>query len=105
MRTADPYRDTDVIDARAPRFNQAVIGLLALVAVVGLAKVETPAIEAGVAAVGYPATFVGVVIALLVTVAEPLAAPEEYKPLLASIDPTPLAIDQTTPDGGMVRPN
>ena len=33
-RTADPYRDLDVIDARAPRFNQAVIGGLALVAVV-----------------------------------------------------------------------
>jgi Domain of unknown function (DUF4395) len=32
-RAADPYRDTDVIDARAPRTNQAVIGLLALVAV------------------------------------------------------------------------
>jgi len=26
MRTADPYRDTDVIESRAPRFNQAVIG-------------------------------------------------------------------------------
>jgi len=33
LRTADPYRDLDVIDARAPRFNQATIGLLALVAV------------------------------------------------------------------------
>jgi hypothetical protein len=33
-RTADPYRDTDVIDARAPRTNQAVVGTLALVAVV-----------------------------------------------------------------------
>jgi hypothetical protein len=32
-RAADPYRDLDVIDARAPRFNQAVVGLLALVAV------------------------------------------------------------------------
>jgi hypothetical protein len=32
-RTADPYRDLDVIDSRAPRFNQAVIGLLALVSV------------------------------------------------------------------------
>jgi hypothetical protein len=31
-RTADPYRDLDVIDANAPRFNQAVIGTLALVA-------------------------------------------------------------------------
>ena len=32
-RLADPYRDTDVIDSRAPRTNQAVIGTLALVAV------------------------------------------------------------------------
>jgi hypothetical protein len=31
---AHPYRDLDVIDARAPRFNQAVIGSLALVAFV-----------------------------------------------------------------------
>ena len=30
-RSADPYRDLDVIDSRAPRFNQAVIGTLALV--------------------------------------------------------------------------
>ena len=33
-RRADPYRDLDVIDARAPRFNQAAIGSLALAAVV-----------------------------------------------------------------------
>jgi hypothetical protein len=33
-RRADPYRDLDVIDSRAPRFNQVVIGSLALVAVV-----------------------------------------------------------------------
>ena len=32
-RTAHPYRDLDVIDARAPRFNQATIGILSLVAV------------------------------------------------------------------------
>jgi len=32
LRTADPYRDLDVIDARAPRFNQATIGTLGLVA-------------------------------------------------------------------------
>jgi hypothetical protein len=31
-RTADPYRDLEVIDARGPRFNQAVVGSLALVA-------------------------------------------------------------------------
>jgi hypothetical protein len=30
MRTADPWRDTDVIDERAPRFNQAVVGTVAL---------------------------------------------------------------------------
>ena len=32
-RLADPYRDLDVIDARAPRFNQATIGLLSALAV------------------------------------------------------------------------
>jgi hypothetical protein len=31
---ADPYRDLSVIDSRAPRTNQAVIGTLAIVAVV-----------------------------------------------------------------------
>lgn len=29
-RTADPWRDTEVIDARAPRFNQGVVGVVAL---------------------------------------------------------------------------
>jgi Domain of unknown function (DUF4395) len=33
-RTADPYRDLAVIDARAPRFNQIVVGTLSLVAVI-----------------------------------------------------------------------
>jgi hypothetical protein len=32
-RTAHPYRDLDVIDARAPRFNQATVGLVSLVSV------------------------------------------------------------------------
>ncbi len=32
-RLADPYRDLDVIDSRAPRFNQATIGALSVVAV------------------------------------------------------------------------
>src|SRR3989475_9917574 len=31
-RTADPWTDTDVIDARAPRTNQAIVGALALIA-------------------------------------------------------------------------
>jgi hypothetical protein len=34
VRRADPYRDTQVIDERAPRVNQAVVGTVALVAVV-----------------------------------------------------------------------
>jgi hypothetical protein len=33
VRAADPYRDLDVIDSRAPRFNQATIGVLSVVAV------------------------------------------------------------------------
>lgn len=33
-RTADPWRDTDVIDERAPRFNQAVVGAVALLGAV-----------------------------------------------------------------------
>src|SRR3954453_7634528 len=32
-RSVDPYRDTHVIDSRAPRTNQAVIGALSLLAV------------------------------------------------------------------------
>jgi hypothetical protein len=32
-RAADPWQDTDVIDARAPRFNQAVVGIIALLGV------------------------------------------------------------------------
>ena len=52
------------------------VGMLvaSLVAVVGLAKVETHAIEDGLAALGLPASFVGVVIALLVLAPETLAA-------------------------------
>src|SRR4051794_7612217 len=52
------------------------IGLLlvALVAVVGLAKVESSAIEEAVAAAGFPQSFVGVVIALLVLLPETIAA-------------------------------
>jgi hypothetical protein len=33
-RTADPWRDTDVIDSRAPRFNQAIVGVVALLGVI-----------------------------------------------------------------------
>jgi Ca2+:H+ antiporter len=64
--------------AASPTTRQAGISfgllLVALVAVVGLAKVESPAIESGVRAAGFPASFVGVVIALLVLAPETLAA-------------------------------
>lgn len=33
-RTADPYRDLHVIDARAPRFNQVVVGTISFLTVV-----------------------------------------------------------------------
>jgi Ca2+:H+ antiporter len=64
--------------AAAPNTRRALISLglllLALVAVVGLAKLVSPSIETGVAAVGFPASFVGVVIALLVLLPESIAA-------------------------------
>ncbi|WP_239152032.1 calcium:proton antiporter [Virgisporangium aurantiacum] len=64
--------------AAPPSDRQALVSLglllLALVGVVGLAKVESPAIESGVAAAGFPHSFVGVVIALLVLLPETVAA-------------------------------
>lgn len=48
--------------------------MLSLVAVVGLAKLLSPAVEAGVAAIGAPASVVGVVIAALVLLPESVAA-------------------------------
>ena len=64
--------------ASPPTARDALLSLvllvLALVAVVGLAKVESPSIEAAVEAVGFPPSFVGVVIALLVLLPETLAA-------------------------------
>jgi Ca2+:H+ antiporter len=48
--------------------------LTALIAVVGLAKILSPAIEDAVAGLGLPHSFVGVVIALLVLLPETLAA-------------------------------
>jgi Ca2+:H+ antiporter len=66
------------IHADPPSNRQAMqsLGLLvvALVAVVGLAKIESPAIEDAVAAIGAPPSAVGVVIALLVLLPESLAA-------------------------------
>lgn len=64
--------------AEPPSTRQALGSLallmLSLVGVVGLAKVESPAIEAGVVAAGLPHSFVGVIIAVLVLAPETLAA-------------------------------
>jgi Ca2+:H+ antiporter len=70
----------DEPDAHAapPSDREAAVSLgllvVALVAVVGLAKIESPAIEDAVAAIGAPHSAVGVVIALLVLLPETLAA-------------------------------
>ena len=71
----EPGADDDA-DPPSNRRAFASLGLLlvALVAVVGLAKIESPAIEDGVSAIGAPASAVGVVIALLVLLPESLAA-------------------------------
>jgi Ca2+:H+ antiporter len=52
----------------------AVLLVISLVAVVGLAKSASPAIESGVRAAGAPLSVVGVAIALLVLLPETLAA-------------------------------
>ncbi|NPD03740.1 ionic transporter y4hA [Nocardioides sp. zg-1308] len=63
-------------DPPSNRASFVSLGLLvvSLVAVVGLAKIESPAIESGVAALGFPQAVVGVVIALLVLAPETIAA-------------------------------
>ena len=64
--------------AEPPSRRHALARLLflvvALIAVVGLAKIESPAIEDAVGAIGAPPSAVGVVIALLVLAPETLAA-------------------------------
>jgi Ca2+:H+ antiporter len=60
--------------SRRAALASAGLLLTALVAVVGLAKVLTPTVEAGVAQVGAPKTVVGIIIAALVLLPEGLAA-------------------------------
>lgn len=64
---------SDAPSDRAAWISAALL-VLSLVAVVGLAKVESPAIEAGVSLAGLPPAFVGVVIAVIVLFPEALAA-------------------------------
>ena len=64
------------VDPPSDRTTLVSLGLLvvALVAVVGLAKIESPMIERVVAALGFPHTMVGVVIALVILLPEAIAA-------------------------------
>ena len=72
--------ETDDEDAHAPPpANEAAalsagLLLVSLVAIVGLAKILTPAVEFGVAYLGVPKAVVGIVIAALVLLPEGLAA-------------------------------
>jgi len=69
----DPDAHADPPSDRTALISVALL-VVALVAVVGLAKVESPAIEDAVDAAGAPQSAVGVVIALLVLLPETLAA-------------------------------
>jgi Ca2+:H+ antiporter len=74
-----PADDDDLDEHAAPpssaeTLTSLVLLLLSLVAVVGLAKTESPAIEDAVASIGAPPSAVGVAIALLVLLPETLAA-------------------------------
>jgi Ca2+:H+ antiporter len=70
------FEDDSHADPPSTRAALTSLGLLlvALVAVVGLAKEESPGIGRAVSALGFPQSFVGVVIAALVLLPETLAA-------------------------------
>ena len=72
----DVIEGEDHLEPPTKKATLTSLGLLlvALIAVVGLAKVESPSIESGVEAAGFPAASVGVVIALLVLLPESIAA-------------------------------
>jgi Ca2+:H+ antiporter len=70
--------DDEQVHAPAPTSRAAVLSavllLVSLVAIVGLAKVLTPTVELGVSRLGVPKAVVGIVIASLVLMPEALAA-------------------------------
>lgn len=75
----DPSTQEDEGEHAEPPSNRAalqslVLLFVSLIAVVGLAKVESKPLEDGIAAIGLPQSFVGVIIALLVLAPETLAA-------------------------------
>ena len=75
-----PLADPNDTEAHAPppsihrAWSSAALLMLALVAVVGLAKLLSPAIEGALAAAGAPRAVVGIAIAMLVLLPETVAA-------------------------------
>ncbi|MBF6171766.1 ionic transporter y4hA [Nocardia blacklockiae] len=74
VETADADAEHDERPAARTAVRSLLLLVVALVGVVGLAKLVSPSIEHGVAAAGLPRSAVGVVIALLVLLPETLAA-------------------------------
>ncbi|MEU8898115.1 ionic transporter y4hA [Nocardia sp. NPDC048505] len=74
VEEADPDDEPHEPPTLRATVQSLVLLVVALVGVVGLAKMVSPAIESGVAAAGMPRAAVGVVIALLVLLPETLAA-------------------------------
>lgn len=80
VRHRDYFQDDSVDGQPVGRPSNSTAGLslvlliVALVAVVGLAKTTSPTIEAGVLAAGLPLAVVGVIIAMVVLLPEALAA-------------------------------
>ncbi|MCE1180281.1 MAG: ionic transporter y4hA [Micrococcales bacterium] len=74
--TGEVIEDDRHADPPSDRAALTSLGLLlvSLVAVVGLAKILSPSIEAAVRSAGLPPSFVGVIIALLVLLPESIAA-------------------------------
>ena len=71
-------RDNEEVHASPPSASAAVVSLLllviSLVAVVGLAKVLSPALEASLEAAGAPRAVVGIIIAMIVLLPETVSA-------------------------------
>ena len=64
----------DNLPSKRATASSLVLLLISLAAVVGLTKIESPALEAGVRWLGFPESFVGVIIAMMVLLPESITA-------------------------------
>jgi Ca2+:H+ antiporter len=74
FRGADDEASHGAIPSTKAAFSSFALLLVSLVAVVGLAKVLSPSVEAGVKVIGAPREVIGIVIAMVVLLPETLAA-------------------------------